>query len=276
MNIYLSNLNRTEVIQLPVLPSEVKIKSPQKNETFETFNDGDYKTIGKLGLKNINIDAFFHSKDYAFLKDNRHKGMEYVEIIEKWREIGKPIRIIITDLKVNMTASVDDFEYGIVDGTKDIYYSMVISEYREKTKVKSAVMQKNFNIVMTANIQNKGIVKASGVNSCMIGTTGQSLRLEMFSMFIDNGVDFKYKVHEQGIGDTSLANEGTQIGTIGQSRRIEGIQINVTSIPSGYKLQYRCHIENISWTGWTNSGQYCGTRGQSKRVEAIEVRICTV
>ncbi|MHC1683415.1 MAG: hypothetical protein AB6733_10745 [Clostridiaceae bacterium] len=274
MNIYLSNLDRTEIIQLPVLPSEVEVDRAQKNETYETINNGDYKAIGKLGLRSINISSFFHSKNYAFLKDNTYKGMEYVDIIEKWRESGKPIRIIITDLKINMAATVDNFKHGFKDGTKDVYYSMSISEYREEKENKKNTLQRSFSISMTANIQDKGIVKASGINSCKIGTTGQAKRLEMFTLSI-NGIDLKYKVHEQDVGDTQFVNEGLQVGSIGQSRRIEGIQINVTSIPSGYKLQYRVHVESIGWTGWVENGQYCGTRKQGKRIEAIEVRVCT-
>lgn len=136
--------------------------------------------------------------------------------------------------------------------------------------VKEADIQ--FNIHMTANIQNQGIVSTDGVNSCKIGTEGLSLRLEMFSMTIDN-IKFDYSVHEENVGDTQKVDEGSCVGSIGIARRIEGITITVTDIPTGYKLQYRAHIQNIGTTDWVESGVFCGTKGQALRVEEIEVRI---
>lgn len=130
----------------------------------------------------------------------------------------------------------------------------------------------NFTIRMTSNIQDVGIRQTTGINTCAIGTEGESKRLEMFVLDID-GVDFKYSIHEQDIGDTGELAEGQALGSVGMERRIEGITIKVINIPSGYKLQYRCHIQDIGTTEWVDSGTFCGTKGESKRVEKIEVRI---
>ena len=130
----------------------------------------------------------------------------------------------------------------------------------------------NFNIRMAANIQGNGLTSTSGINSCKIGTEGQSKRLEMFSMTID-GIDFNISTHEQTIGDTATVGEGAVVGKIGMGKRIEGITINVLSIPTGYKLQYRANIQNLGLTSWMNSGIYCGTKGKGLRVESIEVQI---
>jgi len=145
------------------------------------------------------------------------------------------------------------------------YISYVVAEQKPEPTL-------NFPIHMTANIQDIGIVKANGVNDCKIGTEGKSKRLEMFSMTVD-GVDLSYSIHEENVGDTGAKREGEVIGSIGISKRIEGITISVTKIPAGYKLQYRGHIEGIGTSAWCSSGQFCGTKGQSKRLEEIEVRI---
>lgn len=131
---------------------------------------------------------------------------------------------------------------------------------------------KKFKITMSANIQDIGLTSTSGINSCKIGTEGQSKRLEMFSMTID-GIEFTYNVHEQDVGDTQTVEEGQVLGSINMGKRVEGITINVAKILTGYQLQYRCHIENIGTTNWCTSGQFCGTRGKSLRVEEIEVAI---
>ena len=131
---------------------------------------------------------------------------------------------------------------------------------------------RQFPITMTANIENVGIVSSHGNNLCTIGTIGKALRLEMFSMTID-GIDFTYSIHEQSVGDEPMQVEGTALGTIGVSKRIEGIVINVTSIPTGFKLQYRGNIQNLGMSPWVDSGIFVGSKNKSLRLEEIEVQV---
>ena len=131
---------------------------------------------------------------------------------------------------------------------------------------------RQFPITMTANIENIGIKSTCGNNLCTIGSVGKSLRLEAFSMTIQ-GIDFTYSCHEQNVGDTGVIGEGGVVGSIGMSRRIESITINVTNIPVGFKLQYRGNVQNKGMTGWLNSGSVCGSQGLGLRLEEIEVCI---
>lgn len=130
MDIFLSINNREQVIQLPVIPSDFLIRSPQDNERYKTITQGDIKLIGLKGLKNIVISSFFPNKDYPFLKDRTYKGWEYVRIIEAWKERRVPIRMIITgDSKLNWAASIENFEYGPRDGTGDVYYDLELEYF---------------------------------------------------------------------------------------------------------------------------------------------------
>lgn len=130
MDIYLSINNREQVIQLPILPSEFEITSPQKHETFETINQGDLKLIGPDGLKSITIDTFFPKKPYAFSRVKNKKGWEYVKTIEAWRKREIPMRLTITGTPINMAVVIDNFDYGVRDGSGDIYYTLSLSEYK--------------------------------------------------------------------------------------------------------------------------------------------------
>jgi hypothetical protein len=130
MDIYLYTNDRSEVIRLPVVPPEVMIRSPQKNEIFESISLGELKTIGLKGLRTLSLSTFFPSKDYPFLKDRTYKGFEYVDIIERWRSSGLPMRLMITETNINMPITIDEFEYGIKDASKDVVYIMTISEFR--------------------------------------------------------------------------------------------------------------------------------------------------
>lgn len=130
MDIFLSINNRKQVIQLPIIPKEFKIQNPMNNETFTTISQGDLKMIGKRGLKSLTIETFFPSKDYQFLKSRKYFGWEYVNIIESWIDKRIPIRLIITDTPINMAMTIESFEYGVQDGSGDIYYSLQLSEFR--------------------------------------------------------------------------------------------------------------------------------------------------
>lgn len=130
MDIFLSINNREQVIQLPIVPSEFKVPSPMSHETYTTINQGDIKLLGQRGLKSIVIDSFFPSKDYPFARDRSHKGWEYVEIIEAWMDRKVPIRLIATNTPINLAMAIDNFEYGLQDGSGDVYYSLALSEFK--------------------------------------------------------------------------------------------------------------------------------------------------
>lgn len=83
-----------------------------------------------------------------------------------------------------------------------------------------------------------------------------------------------YQTHVQNVGWQGLVSNGAMSGTSGQSLRLEGIKINVASLPFGGTVQYRTHVQNIGWeNGWRSSGQMSGTSGRSLRLEAIQIKL---
>lgn len=139
MDIFLSTKDRKQVIQLPIVPAELKIQDTVNNETFTTVNQGDIKLFGLRGLKSISFDSFFPVKEYSFSRNKDMFGWEYVEIIDAWIEKRMPIRIVAGSA-INILMSIDSFEYGLQDGSGDVYYNLSLSEFKEikltKKKVK--------------------------------------------------------------------------------------------------------------------------------------------
>lgn len=130
MDIFLSINNREQVIQLPIIPKEFQVDSPQSNETFKTISQGDIKLIGLRGLKSITIESFFPNKEYSFARDKTYKAWDYVEMIESWIDKRVPIRLLITDTPINMPVTIESFQYGVKDGSGDVYYSLSLSEFK--------------------------------------------------------------------------------------------------------------------------------------------------
>lgn len=119
-----------------------------------------------------------------------------------------------------------------------------------------------------SHIQSKGWLDMA---NNMLGTVGQSLRMEAFGLVVkNNGVvqQITGSIHVQDIGNVEYNQNTNLFGTIGQEKRLEAILINV-----GNGVQYRAHIENLGWSAWVRSGEWVGTKGKALRIEAIEFRV---
>ncbi|NLY20133.1 MAG: hypothetical protein GXZ08_02465 [Tissierellia bacterium] len=126
----LSYNNREEVLELPVPLQEWGLESGNNTYKFTTMNTGDIKAIGNSKLKVLNISSFFPNHDYSFLLGKRIDPFTCVNIIEKWRQSGKPIRVIIVGTDINLAMSIENFVYGKEDGSGDIPFSLSLEEYR--------------------------------------------------------------------------------------------------------------------------------------------------
>ena len=117
--------------QLPVNPSQFVVTVANKNTVVNVIQLGDINLIGKTGLRETSFSSFFPAKVYNFSKYPYEKDpMDYVNRIEKWRNAGEPIRVIITGV-LNMECTIESFNYGEQDATGDIYYSIALKEYKK-------------------------------------------------------------------------------------------------------------------------------------------------
>jgi hypothetical protein len=81
-----------------------------------------------------------------------------------------------------------------------------------------------------------------------------------------------YRTHIQNIGWTSYVKAGQSSGTVGKSKRLEGINIKLDAAAEG-GIQYKTHIQDYGWQGWKSNNQLSGTTGKSKRLEAIQIKL---
>ncbi len=86
----------------------------------------------------------------------------------------------------------------------------------------------------------------------------------------------KYRTHVQTYGWQGWKTNGAMSGTSGQSKRLEGIEIQLSNKLYQGGITYRTHIQSIGWQGWKTNGAMSGTSGRSKRLEAIEIKLTGV
>ena len=119
-----------------------------------------------------------------------------------------------------------------------------------------------------SHVQEKGWI---GMSNNTLGTVGQGLRLEAFSLVVKNNGKVQPltgSIHVQDIGNVAYNQNTNLFGTVGQEKRLEAILINV-----GNGVQYRTHVANQGWGAWVSSGQWSGTKEMGLRIEAIEFRV---
>lgn len=156
MDIFIYDNKSVEFIKLPVTPETITIESPQKIETFDAIGQGELKIIGIKGTRKLILSSFFPVKEYPFLKDRTYKGMQYVEKIERWRDLRVPLIILIPDMLQTFFVVIETASYSIQDGSGDIYYEISIEEY--KTPILRKISQ---NQSITTVEQNQGKTEPS-------------------------------------------------------------------------------------------------------------------
>ena len=95
---------------------------------------------------------------------------------------------------------------------------------------------------------------------------------ESIAKIVDDRASILYKTHVQDIGWQDFVQDGKMSGTSGRSKRLEGIQIKLSSKLKG-NVEYQTHVQDIGWQGWKSNGTMSGTSGQSKRLEAIRIKL---
>jgi len=112
------------------MPSEFQVQTPVNNSTWDSISQGEMKLIGLKGLKSISISSFFPAQQYSFARNAFFNPYDYIEMIETWIDRRIPIRLIITETPVNMACSIESFDWGEQDGSRDIYYTLSLSEFK--------------------------------------------------------------------------------------------------------------------------------------------------
>ena len=144
-------------------------------------------------------------------------------------------------------------------------------------------LAKHYDVVYRGHVQ--GIGWRSWVkNGGSAGSTGQSRRLEAIEVVLTpktveaasgskTKTGVRAQAHVQGIGWQPWVGEGGQVGTSGQARRVEGMNIVLSPGSGKGGIRYKAHVQGIGWQDWVANGKMMGTSGQSRRVEALCVEL---
>lgn len=121
-------------IAIPVLPEQLRVTSPGKNETTTVLNLGEVLILRKKGLRTVAWDSFFPANNAPYVTGRITDPVEIVQAIQKARDKENPLRFLITgtDLDINFRMGVETFDYEERSGELgDFYYSIKLSEWKD-------------------------------------------------------------------------------------------------------------------------------------------------
>lgn len=150
--IELSVNNRQEYLKLVVNPASIEFTDVQNNQQINLLDVGTALLLGNRGLISTTLESFFPSSDSPFYK--RHGGtrtpQECKTLIKKWKDKGMIVRLIISDMDINLAMAINNFTTTHREGDNDIYFSLELIEYKTlnvptvkvSTKVKSSITKR--------------------------------------------------------------------------------------------------------------------------------------
>ena len=129
MEIYLGT--DTDKIRFPVVPSTIGVSRSNNIDTQAVIKLGEVPIFNGTSLKTIELTSFFPNQEYSFCDYTGFmKPYEFSDKIQKWMYEGKPLRIIVTDSPTNMQCLIQQFDTAEQDGTRDLYFTLNLIEYR--------------------------------------------------------------------------------------------------------------------------------------------------
>ncbi|SBW21909.1 hypothetical protein FDG2_2167 [Candidatus Protofrankia californiensis] len=92
------------------------------------------------------------------------------------------------------------------------------------------------------------------------------------SLYGRRGLPLDVLAHVQDIGDLAI-RENEFAGTRGESRRVEGFQIDFASAVDRLGIRYMAHVQGVGDMPFVSAGQFSGTRGQSRQMEGFAIEL---
>ncbi len=153
-----------EKFTLPVTPWEYTVTSGQMNKVISITQVGEALVFSNPKLRTLRFSCFFPSLDheYPFIVGDEKEPSACIELLTKWKESKKPVRVVISDSPVNMSMAIMNLEYSERDGTRDVYYSLELTEYKELT-IKNA--NENKQIQETTGLKERQSDKAQATEA---------------------------------------------------------------------------------------------------------------
>lgn len=189
------------LIQLPVNPPELMVKTPGNNQTFETVKLGEVNWLKDKKLTNITIKSFFptilNAPWVVASSILAQQPFYYINLFEKIRDRKETLRLVVADLGINMEVAIEDFEYGFAAQDSDIQFTLTLKQAKIGTAKNlttnpdgSVSVENGFQFVrkLTKTIPDSYTIKAGDdlwtIASSVMGVGSKYLDIQKYNRLI--------------------------------------------------------------------------------------------
>ena len=224
------------------------------------------------------------------------------KIYNPWREVEGSIYTYTPKSDITLIPAWADAYYVSIDGDGGKHYIGKSGDYFKiddepfeyEIDTENWAVEKNTNLVLGDHpyigVFDEGAIFKKGYDFVGWTVVGKENKIYKFGepIKIDSDMTIKavwkkkgeiekpgvkYSTHVQTYAWQNEVKNGEMSGTVGQSKRLEAIKINLENAPYSGDIEYRTHVQSYGWMNWAKNGNLSGTSGEAKRLEAIQIRL---
>ncbi len=249
--------------------------------------------LGTVNGNDANVTAHFH--DYLNLDA---AGFAALCANSKDKEMGGYLSTIAKDNgltvysdgdKITLTANTpvegDVYDILVIGYPRESRYLTNVSKDGLNTSINSAASYENSENMYSASAYSaftEALAKAKAVaaSSYYLQTEVDAAKTELdraMSQLTSHGDEdtgtVTYRTHVQTYSWQDWKEDGNTAGTIGEAKRLEGIELKASDPNVTGGITYQVHVQTYGWQDWKNDGSLAGTEGEYKRLEAIRIKL---
>lgn len=119
--------------RLPINPAAIDVKESGQSKTYDISKLGNINVIRNPKLAEISFESIFPATEYPFVIGELRDPFDYIEQIEKWMQVKKPVQFVFagSSFDLNTLVSIESFNWREVGGAVgDIEYSIQLRKYK--------------------------------------------------------------------------------------------------------------------------------------------------
>lgn len=132
MNFYLASVDQSRRIQLPINPERITANTGARVLSFETIVSGEIAIPRGKKIARISWEGFFpgDQRQRLGIIPNWTPPAELVDQLQRWRDTGEKLRLLVTETPLNVDVYIDSFEHSYAGGHGDISYRLELVQAR--------------------------------------------------------------------------------------------------------------------------------------------------
>ncbi len=167
MEFYLTNVKSGDRLRIPIAPDRLSIKSGALSTSFTIIKKGETKIPRGTSVAGYSWNGVFpaqHMAGYSFVFDWQ-QPQKIVSLILQWQENGDTIRLLVTELSINVDVFIESFTYEYY-GVGDCAYTINLAVRRELVveTVPAPTINNSSAGTSGLDVLQTGIVKTDGGN----------------------------------------------------------------------------------------------------------------